>query len=61
MSTEEKPRSLTDADIEALAKALKDEFYTNLGRGVWALVWKVLVTAAVGVAAYGTLKGLTIR
>ena len=49
-------RSLTDADIEALAKALKNEFYTNLGKGVWALVWKAIMVAVVGVAAYGTLK-----
>ena len=48
-------RALTDADIEALAKALKTEFYTNLGKGVWSLVWKVIITALVGVPFFAWL------
>jgi hypothetical protein len=57
---EQEERKLTDADIQALAKALKNEFYTNLGMGVWAMAWKVVVFAVVAVAAYGSLKGLRI-
>jgi hypothetical protein len=53
-------RKLSDADIAALAKALKTEFYLNLGKGVWALAWKVVVLLVVAVAAYGTLKGVKI-
>lgn len=53
-------RKLTDADIQALAKALKNEFYTNLGRGVWALAWKAIVVAVIALSAYGSLKGYKI-
>lgn len=53
-------RKLSDADIQALAKALKNEFYTNLGKGVWALAWKVIVVAVVGIAFLGAVKGVKI-
>jgi hypothetical protein len=53
-------RTLTDEDIHALAKALKTEFYSNLGKGVWALAWKVVVWTVAAVAVYGSLKGLKI-
>lgn len=54
-------RKLTDADVAAIVEALtgrvKQEFYADLGRGVWALAWKAIVAALVGLAAYGSLKG----
>jgi hypothetical protein len=54
-------RTLTDADIEAIAKAIKDkfkkEFYSDLGRGVWAIAWKSIVVMLIGIAAYGATKG----
>ena len=58
---ERRERALTDDDIDALADALErtlsDRFYRNLGRGLWALVWKGIVVAAVAIAAYGSVKG----
>lgn len=55
-------RNLTDADIDALAAKLEDRlarrFYLNLGEGVWSMVWKVILTGAVILAAYGATKGV---
>lgn len=57
---EQRPRNLTDADIEALASRMEDamvrRFYLNLGRGVFAYVWKVFVLGMIAVAAYGAYK-----
>lgn len=54
------PRTLTDADVEAIADALQDrlknEFYQDLGRGVWGFVWKGIVAMMIAVAAYGAFK-----
>ncbi len=50
-------RNLTDADVEAIADALKErikeEFYTDLGKGVWAAAWKAIVMVLIGLAYYG--------
>lgn len=46
-------RTLTDADVEALAAEFKKQFYTNLGIGVWSLIKKGLIAAAVALAYYG--------
>ena len=54
-------RNLTDADVEALANALKDkivhEFYRDLGQGVWSWVVKIVFAAMIGLASYGAMKG----
>lgn len=54
-------RNLTDEDVQAIVSALsakvKQEFYADLGRGVWGLVWKAVIGALVALAAYGSLKG----
>lgn len=54
-------RNLTDEDVEAIVAALtskvKQEFYEDLGRGVWSIAWKVVVGAIVAVAALGAHKG----
>jgi hypothetical protein len=54
-------RHLTDDDVKALADELEDRltdrFYGNLGRGMWALAWKAIITAILGIIAYGSLKG----
>jgi hypothetical protein len=54
-------RVLTDSDVGAIADALEkrivSKFYLDLGRGVWSLVWKAVLTAAVVLAAYGAVKG----
>lgn len=56
------PRTLTDADVEAIAEALKgsfkEDFYSDLGKGVFALFKKVFYILIVAVAAYGAAKGI---
>lgn len=59
--TENAARNLTDDDVKALADELEnrlaDRFYGNLGRGLWALAWKAVIGAMLGIIAYGSLKG----
>jgi hypothetical protein len=58
----EEDRKLTDADIDAIVDRLEtkvtERFYGDLGRGVWGVVWKAIVLAIVGIAAYGSMKGM---
>jgi hypothetical protein len=60
MPIKESNRSLTDADVEAITEALREkvimEFYKDLGRGVWGLVWRLIVLAIIAIAAFGSLK-----
>lgn len=56
--TEEGNRTLTDADVEAILEQAEKRFYSNLGKGVWGLVWKALILAAVAIAATGYMKGV---
>ncbi len=55
-------RNLTDDDVKAIVEkmeaAVVARFYNDLGRGVWAVVWKAIVVALIGIAAYGALKGM---
>lgn len=55
-------RNLTDEDVAAIVAALsakvKQEFYTDLGRGVWAIAWKSVVALLIGLAAYGSVKSI---
>ena len=55
-------RNLTDDDVKAVVDALEkrmtERFYNDLGKGVWSLVWKVIVVTLVGLAAYGSFKGM---
>ena len=61
--TDTEPRNLTDSDVEAIVDALEEritkKFYTDLGKGVWASVWRAIVTVALIVAAYGASKGFS--
>jgi hypothetical protein len=54
-------RNLTDKDVEAIVDALESrfaqKFYADLGKGLWAAVWRTMVTLALVVAAYGATKG----
>lgn len=58
---ERRHRVLTDADVNAIAEALrvkvKEDFYHDLGRGVWGMAWKAIILGIVSVAAYGAIKG----
>lgn len=54
-------RNLTDADVKAIVDGLEDrmvnKFYRDVGKGVWGVLWKTLVTGALIIAAYGAAKG----
>jgi len=58
----EQSRNLTDEDVQAvvdeLEKRVVERFFSNVGKGVWNLVWRVLVVAMIGLAAYGASKGM---
>jgi len=53
-------RNLTDADVNAIVEALKDsirqEFYTDLGRGLWSYVKRAVFVVLIGIAAYGAYR-----
>lgn len=54
---ERRSRILTDEDVEALVNALgtklKQEFYQDLGRGLFAAAKKAVIAALIGLAFYG--------
>jgi hypothetical protein len=54
-------RTLTDADIDALVAKFEERamnnFYKNLGKGLWAMFQKAFITVVVLIAAYGAVKG----
>ncbi len=54
-------RKLSDEDIKSLGEELErrmvQRFYSDLGRGVWGLIWKAIMAAALTLAAYGAWKG----
>ncbi|MYM65425.1 hypothetical protein GTP45_01080 [Pseudoduganella sp. FT55W] len=58
----EEDRKLTDSDVEAIVqlldKKVTERFYSDLGRGVWAMLWKAIIVTIVGIAAYGSVKGM---
>ena len=51
-------RNFTDADIEALVAALRNNFFQNLGRGLVDLAWKGILYIAIGLSLYGASKGI---
>lgn len=52
-------RKITDADANAIAEAVRTQmlkqFYQDLGKGIWGLLWRAAVTIALAVAAYGSM------
>lgn len=56
-------RNLTDADVQAIVDKLKTElvedFYGDLGRGVWAFIKKALIGLLLVLAVYGMASGKT--
>jgi len=58
-------RTLTDADVAAIADALERKiitnFYSDLGKGVWAIAWKAVVGLVLAIAAYGAVKGIVVK
>ena len=53
----ERHRTLTDEDIEAIVDAARErmvrEVYQAMGRGLFGAAWKMLLTLALALAAYG--------
>lgn len=53
----ERHRTLTDEDIAAIVEAARErivsDVYKAMGRGLFGAVWKVLLTLALALAAYG--------
>jgi hypothetical protein len=56
--TNDEKRTLTDADIAEILAQAEKRFYSNLGKGVWAFVWKTLVLGLMAIAAAGYMKGV---
>lgn len=54
-------RTLSDADVDAIVEKIEEvavaRFYSNLGRGAWGVIRKLLVMALLGLAAYGAATG----
>jgi hypothetical protein len=54
-------RTLSDADVKAIAAQIEvgitQRFQLNVGRGVIAMAWKVVMYALVALAAYGAGGG----
>jgi hypothetical protein len=50
-------RRLSDADVAAIVRQLRKEivqdFYSDIGRGVWAMAQRVFIMGLVALAAYG--------
>lgn len=49
-------RNFTDADIAALVAKMKDEFFTNVGKGVWGFLWKGILMGLIALSIYGAGK-----
>ena len=53
----ERHRTLTDEDIEAIVEAARErmvkEVYQAMGRGLFGAAWKMMLTLALALAAYG--------
>lgn len=49
-------RNFTDADISALVAKMKQEFFTNLGSGIWSFVWKGILMGLIMLSLYGAGK-----
>ncbi|MFZ3289252.1 MAG: hypothetical protein WA191_20730 [Telluria sp.] len=45
------------AIVDQLENRVTERFYGDLGRGVWGVVWKAIILAIIGIAAYGSTKG----
>ncbi|MDR7257767.1 hypothetical protein J2X47_001947 [Sphingomonas sp. BE270] len=53
-------RTLSDADVSAivdgLEKRITEKFYRDIGKGIWGLLWKAILSAALIIAAYGAMS-----
>lgn len=55
-------RTLTDADVKAIVDGLErrlvENFYRDIGKGVWVFAKKTLIALLLLLAAYGAIKSL---
>ena len=55
-------RNLTDADVKAIVDGLEERlvqnFYRDIGKGVWGFAKKTLIALMLLLAAYGAIKSL---
>ena len=60
-SEERRHRALTDDDVKKIVECLEDRleqrFYINLGKGIWAFVWRAAIAGLLVLAAWGHYKG----
>lgn len=54
-------RTLSDADVEAIAEKVMEnfaaKFYANIGKGVWGVISKALMALLLVLAAWGAASG----
>lgn len=59
--SDDRERTLSDADVEAIAdlvlEKLENKVYHDFGKGVWSIVSKVLLAGLLAFAAYGAATG----
>jgi len=53
-------RNLTEDDVKAVVDELErrmvERFFSNVGKGVWHIVWRTLIVLMIVLAAYGAAK-----
>jgi hypothetical protein len=58
-------RTLSDSDVEAIALRLKEhfvnDFYKDIGKGVWSSVRKAIIWVVLAVAVYFAAKGQSLK
>jgi hypothetical protein len=61
MDSDNRPRNLTDADVDAIVSKFQErftrQFYLDLGKGVWKVAWQGAIAILILLAAYGHFNG----
>ena len=62
---ERRSNALTDQDREEIANKVfakfQDQFFMNVGKGVWKLVWRTVILCLIALAAYGAGSGQGLK
>ena len=60
MAEHDENRTLTEDDVEAvvvrLEARLEERFFSNLGKGVWAILWRACIVIILGITVLGAIK-----
>jgi hypothetical protein len=55
-------KKLTDSDVNAIVDAIEERMVNrlkiNIGAGVLSALWRAIIIVIVGIAAYGSIKGI---